>query len=69
MCSSDLQLINPKEQEKLGLISHDISEFISLLEMAEIFRAFLRPNEQQKLFELLNLDNPAEEQFYWGRFL
>ncbi len=63
------QLINPKEQEAAGLLSHHVAEFIGLLEMAEIFRAHLRPNEQQKLFELLNLGNPAEEQFYWGRFL
>lgn len=63
------QLFNPKEQEKLGLLSYSVSEFISMLEMAEIFRAHLHPNEQQKLFELLTLNNHAEEQFYWGRFL
>ncbi len=40
-----------------------------MLEMVEVFRANLRPHEQKELFELLSLDDPKEEQFYWGRFL
>ncbi len=66
---SPQQLINPKKQERDGLLTFDISEFISMLEMVEVFRANLRPHEQKELFELLSLDDPKEEQFYWGRFL
>ena len=63
------QLINPKEREKEGLLTFNIAEFLSLLEMAEVFRANLRPEEQKNLYELLNLKDSREEQFYWGRFL
>jgi len=63
------QLINPKKREQEGLLSYNISEFISMLEMVEVFRANLFPQEQQDLFELLNLIDSKEEQFYWGRFL
>lgn len=63
------QLINPKTREKEGLLTYNISEFISMLEMVEVFRANLYPQEQEELFELLNLKDSKEEQFYWGRFL
>ncbi|UCE06606.1 MAG: hypothetical protein JSW07_00770 [bacterium] len=63
------QLINPKKREQQGLLTYNISEFINMLEMVEVFRANLYPQEQKDLFELLNLDDPEEEQFYWGRFL
>jgi len=63
------QLINPKKREKEGLLTYIISEFISMLEMVEIFRANLFPQEQQDLYQLLSLNDLKEEQFYWGRFL
>ncbi|HDP98007.1 MAG TPA: hypothetical protein ENN22_02350, partial [bacterium] len=63
------QIINPKIREKQGVLSYTIAEFISMLEMVEIFRAALIPDEQQKLFELLQLSDPNEKHFYWGRFL
>ncbi|MBN1352011.1 hypothetical protein JXJ21_21595 [candidate division KSB1 bacterium] len=63
------QLINPKYEEKKGMLTFTVSEFLRLLDMAEIFRVNLRPGEQQNLLELLKLKDPNEEQFYWGRFL
>ena len=63
------QIINPKKRDREGLLSYNISEFISMLEMVEVFRANLFPTEQQDLFDLLNLKDFKEEQFYWGRFL
>jgi hypothetical protein len=52
-----------------GVATFEVSEFLNLLEMAEVFRAKLRPEEQQQLYELLSLGDPKEESFYWGRFL
>lgn len=63
------QIINPKRREQEGLLTYHISDFISMLEMVEVFRANLYPQQQKELLELLNLNDPKEEQFYWGRFL
>lgn len=63
------QMINPKRREQEGLLTYTISDFISMLEMVEVFRANLYPQQQKELLELLNLNDPKEEQFYWGRFL
>lgn len=63
------QLINPKKREKEGLLTFHISDFINMLEMVEVFRVYLYPQQQQDLLALLNLSDPKEEQFYWGRFL
>ncbi|HEX9975318.1 MAG TPA: hypothetical protein VGD14_24915 [bacterium] len=63
------QVINPKKREQEGLLTYTISDFISMLDMAEVFRAKLYPQQQKELFDLLNLKDPKEEQFYWGRFL
>ena len=51
------------------MLAYTIADFISMLEMAEVFRANLYPQQQKELLELLNLHDPKEEQFYWGRFL
>ena len=63
------QLINPKKREKEGLLTYNISDFLNMLEMVEVFRAVLYPQEQKDLYELLTLNDAKEEQFYWGRFL
>lgn len=62
-------LVNPKALEQKGLLTFNVSEFLRLLEMAEVFRTYLRPQEQEDLHKLLQLNDPKEEQFYWGRFL
>ena len=62
-------LINPKKVERQGLLTYTIQEFISLLELVEVFRAKLLPHEQEKLFEILKIKDSGEKQFYWGRFL
>ena len=67
--SSPSQVIMPHKRDRRGLLNFEISEFLGLLEMAEVFRLLLHPNEQRELFELLALKNPEEKQFYWGRFL
>jgi hypothetical protein len=63
------QIINPKKREMEGLLTFHISDFINMLEMVEVFRVYLYPQQQKDLLELLNLNDPKEEQFYWGRFL
>lgn len=63
------QLINPRERDQEGLLTYVVSDFLHLLEMVEVFRANLRPDEQKNLYELLNLKDTSEVQFYWGRFL
>ena len=67
--SAPTQVLNTRKRDRQGLLDFEISEFLGLLEMAEVFRILLRPNEQKELFELLTLNDPKEEQFYWGRFL
>ena len=62
-------LINPKKVERQGLLTYTLQEFISLLELVEVFRAKLLPHEQEKLFEILKIKDSGEKQFYWGRFL
>ena len=67
--SAPYQLLMPHTRDQLGLLTFDASEFLSLLEMAAVFRTLLRPDAQHVLYELLTLDDISEEQFYWGRFL
>jgi hypothetical protein len=67
--SAPYQVIKPEVRERRGLLTFEASEFLGLLEMAQVFRALLRPHEQKQLEELLSLNDPKEEQFYWGRFL
>jgi hypothetical protein len=67
--SSSFQLLKPRTRDRHGLLTFEMAEFLSLLEMAEVFRARLYPAEQRQLHELLELDDAKEEQFYWGRFL
>ncbi len=56
-------------RDQKGNLTFEIAEFVRLLEMAEIFRTMLYPNEQQDLYKLLHLEDSGEVQFYWGRFL
>jgi hypothetical protein len=63
------QVMRPQELDREGLLTFEISEFLSLLEMAMVFRSVVYPEEQKMLYDLLTLDDPSEEKFYWGRFL
>jgi len=67
--SAPYQLLRPHTRDQLGLLTFEASEFLSLLEMAAVFRTMLRPEAQRALHTLLNLTDASEEQFYWGRFL
>jgi len=67
--SAPYQLLKPHTRDQQGLLTFEVSEFLSLLEMAAVFRTVLRPAEQQALYELVNLKDAGEEQFYWGRFM
>ncbi len=67
--SSPYQLLDPRTRDQKGMLSFEVSDFLGLLETAEIFRALLHPDEQQELFDLLNLKDKKQTQFYWGRFL
>jgi hypothetical protein len=66
---SPYHVIKPVARNRQTMFTFEVSEFLSLLEMAEVFRALLLPHEQRALRELLNLNDPREEQFFWGRFL
>jgi hypothetical protein len=67
--SAPYQLLKPHIRDQQGLLTFEVSEFLSLLEMAAVFRTILRPEEQESLYKLVNLDDASEEQFYWGRFM
>jgi hypothetical protein len=62
-------VFRPRQREREGALTFEVSEFLNLLEMAEVFRANLYPEEQQQLYDLLTLEDFKEEQFYWGRFV
>lgn len=67
--SAPYQILQAHTRDRQGLLTFEVSEFLSLLEMAAVFRTMLRPEEQASLHELLNLEDASEEQFYWGRFM
>jgi len=67
--SAPYQILKPHTRDRQGLLTFEVSEFLSVLEMAAVFRTILRPQEQASLYELLNLEDTSEEQFYWGRFM
>jgi hypothetical protein len=67
--SAPHQILIPHARDKQGLLTFEVSEFLSVLEMAAVFRTILYPKEQEALYELLNLEDTSEEQFYWGRFM
>ncbi len=62
-------ILRPKEREQAGLLTFEISDFLSFLETAKIFRTIFLPHQQDELYDLLNLKKTSEEQFYWGRFV
>ena len=56
-------------RDQRGQLTFEISQFLHLLELAAVFRTKLMPDQQKILYELLQLDEAGEAQFYWGRFL
>ncbi len=67
--SAPYQLLKPRQRDLKGMLTFDLVDFLNLLEMAEIFRALLRPQEQEEFQELLTIQEKRESQFYWGRYL
>jgi hypothetical protein len=63
------QVMKVSLREQQDRLTFEVDEFLRLLELAAVFRTVLRPEEQQALYKLLKLNDPAEELFYWGRFL
>jgi hypothetical protein len=55
--------------DREGVLTFEVTEFLSMLEMASVFRSILHPNEQENLRKLLEMGNTTAAQFYWGRFL
>lgn len=66
--SAPYQLVNPRRRSDEGILSFEASEFLRLLDMAEIFRALLRPEQQRALHDLLAVEDVEEQAFHWGRF-
>ncbi len=58
-----------RKYDREGVLTFDVGDFISTLEMASVFRSVLLPDEQAMLRELLRLDDDPRVQFYWGRLL
>jgi len=67
--SAPYQLMAPHTRDREGTLTFEAGEFLSLLEMATVFRTLLNPQEQEWFFKLAYLKDPHEEQFYWGRFM
>lgn len=57
------------DYDREGVLTFGVADFISVLEMASVFRTILLPDEQKMLRSLLKADDMAKAQFYWGRLL
>lgn len=66
--SHPFQLFAPHKREDDGILTFEVMEFLELLQMAFIFRSLLRPEDQQLLRELIELDSNTDGLFQWGRF-
>ncbi len=67
--SAPHQIFRPHLYDREGVLTFGIAEFLSVLEMAAVFRTVLRPDEQKALRELLHMEDTGQAQFYWGRLL
>ncbi len=67
--SEPAQLNAPNRREDQGLLTFEASEFLGMMETATIFRAQLRPNEQDMVREAVSLKDNREKHFYWGRLM
>ena len=67
--SDPYHVLNPRRFDRQGILTFESAEFLSLLEMASVFRTVLRPREQELLRKILATEDAQEEQLYWGRFL
>lgn len=63
------QIFAPHQADRQGILTFDAGEFMSMLEMASVFRTLLRPEEQKIVHELLTMEESDEAQFYWGRLV
>jgi hypothetical protein len=69
---SDLQQVfKPHLYEREGVLTFEVTDFLSTLEMATVFRTVMRPEEQRLLQKLLQMEveDVGNIQFYWGRIL
>ena len=66
--SSASQLLVPHLRDNLGILTYNITDFIGLMEMAEVFSTVLYPDSREELRLLLTCDDQNERSFYWGRF-
>ena len=62
-------LLLPQNFDRDQLLTYEASEFVSLLEMAVIYRSVLPPTDQAILYELLTNTEEREAGFYWGRLM
>ena len=67
--SHPYQVFRPHVYDKMGVLTFEITEFLSMLEMAAVFRTILLPREQKMLYELLSMKDAGEARFYWGRLM
>jgi hypothetical protein len=67
--ASPYQVKRSDIRERQGTLTFEVAEFLRLLELAAVFRVILRPEEQEALYKLLQIDDADEAMFYWGRFL
>jgi len=63
------QIFAPRKADRKGTLTFAAGEFLSMLEMASVFRSILRAEEQKVLYKLLTMEETAEASFYWGRLL
>ncbi len=67
--ASSFHVLRPHRYDRQGVLTFSVTEFLSLMEMASVFRTLLHPEEQKLLRKILITKDPQKERFYWGRFL
>ena len=63
------QVFKPRQFEREGVLTFEVSEFLRTMDLAAVFAAVLRLEERKVLYKLLHTADSAQLQFYWGRFL
>lgn len=59
----------PHKYENKGVMTWYVGDFIKMLDMAAIFRSLIRPEEQEILRKITQVENESEAKFLWGRMM
>lgn len=61
------QLLDTKRREELGILTFEISDFISLIEKSKIYKEVIPNRFRNDIFELITKQDIDSESYYWGK--